>query len=269
MKATILLILMGLLTSCSTFFYYPDSKTYFTPEQFVKSYQSFDIKTEDGITIKAKLLKTKNKVPKGTIIQFHGNAQNMSSHMASLVWLTELGYDLFIFDYRGYGNSEGSPDPEGLNFDAQAALKKAKECQIERKAKKFIVYGQSLGGAVLMRALEDYGTEGIDHLILESTFMSYRNIAIKKMKSGAITYLFFPLAYLIVNNSYSASSVPEIPLLVIHGKKDPVVEFEFGEEIFNKGKEPKELWQIPEEQHINAYFVEQGKYRGKLINYLK
>lgn len=264
----LLLLVMTLLTGCSSFFYYPDSNTYYRPEQFKISSKNIEMISSDGTAIQGMLLRSKKKVSKGLVVQFHGNAENMSSHMTSLMWLTDLGYDLFTFDYRGYGSSEGHPGPKGVNQDALAALKMAKELQIKRKAPKLIVYGQSLGGVILLRALEDFGTEGIDHLILESTFMSYRSVAASVFKKSFITYLLFPLAYIFADGSYSANKVPEIPLVVIHGTNDVIINYEFGKDIFKKAKAPKQLWTIQNGGHINAYFLEQGKYREKLITYL-
>lgn len=265
----VLLTLIAFMSGCSSFFYYPDSNIYYRPEQFSIPFETIEMKSSDGITIHGMLLKSKKEKSKGLVVQFHGNAQNMSSHMISLMWLTELGYDLFTFDYRGYGNSEGSPDPEGVNRDALVALEKAKELQTIRKAPKLIAYGQSLGGTVLMRALEDHGIEGIDHLILESTFMSYRTVAASIFKKNFLTYLFSPLAYVIVDGSYSPKNVPSIPLLVIHGTHDPVINYQFGKEIFDSASDPKQMWRVEKGGHINTYFLEQGKYREKLIQYLK
>jgi len=85
--------------------------------------------------------------PKATIIQFHGNAQNFSAHYLSLAWLTKQEFNLFTFSYRGYGNSEGRPDQKGTYLDGLAALNQGWELHKKSGAKKFIVYGQSLGGS--------------------------------------------------------------------------------------------------------------------------
>ena len=68
----------------------------------------------------------------------------MSTHVKLDLWLVDAGYNVFIFDYRGYGRSEGSPDVKGINLDAEAAL----ETLLARTAGKVIVFGKSLGGAV-------------------------------------------------------------------------------------------------------------------------
>ena len=77
--------------------------------------------TPDGLKLHGWHLKAKDK-SRGTILQLHGNAENISTHVNSVLWLALEGYDVFNFDYRGYGKSEGSPTLDGVHIDARAAL---------------------------------------------------------------------------------------------------------------------------------------------------
>src|SRR5690606_1051305 len=132
---------------------------------------------------------------KGTVIQFHGNAQNISTHFYSLAWLVSEGYNLFTFDYRGYGKSEGSPHQEGVFKDALSAIEKGYEFHAKSGAGAFIIYAQSLGGIIAARALPDSSLSNkVDLLVLDSTFSSYKDIAFGKLTSRWFLTPISPLA---------------------------------------------------------------------------
>src|SRR5262249_589270 len=88
--------------------------------------------------------------PKGVIVLFHGNGQNLSSHFSLLYWILDHGYDLFVFDYPGYGLSAGDPSPRGT---VEAGVAAMRWVQNRKPRAPVIVYGQSLGGAVALRTL--------------------------------------------------------------------------------------------------------------------
>src|SRR5262249_1447782 len=105
-------------------------------------------------------------------VQFHGNAENQTSHFANLFPAVQNGYDLVTFDYRGYGQSTGIPSPAGTVEDGKTILRWVKKNYPDLP---IVVFGQSLGGAIAMRTLEDLGNEvPIQFLVLDSTFGSYR-----------------------------------------------------------------------------------------------
>src|SRR5690606_22141072 len=88
--------------------------------------------------------------PKATVVFFHGNAENLSSHYLSLAWLVDYPYDFFIFDYQGYGRSHGDPSPQKTVEDGIAALELMNE---RAPGRPLIVFGQSLGGAIALRTV--------------------------------------------------------------------------------------------------------------------
>jgi len=216
--------------------------------------------------------KAQPKEKKGLIIFFHGNAQNLTSHWLNLGWILREGYDVFIFDYRGYGLSKGSANQQGLNKDSLAALDWA-----HKRAKsypKFIVYGQSLGGVVSLRALQDFPHRAdINLLVLDSTFTSYQGIAFDKLLHAGILIPFSPLAYVLVSDEYAATdfvSKIKIPTLVIHGDKDPVVPYKFGEEIFEKLTSKKKWWwSIKDGSHTDVFYPHHEKYRMRFLELLQ
>ncbi len=127
LTAFLFFTLVSLVTSaCSSLFYQPDRFLYVDPVKIGFPYQEIKFLAADQTELVGWFFKSKNE-PLGTIALFHGNAQNLSSHFASLIWATENHYNLFVFSYRGYGGSQGDPDQAGTVLDGLAALQKARE----------------------------------------------------------------------------------------------------------------------------------------------
>ena len=261
-----------LFSACSSFFYYPDRTLIFPPSKIGLKEKEIAFKSSDGTQLYGWFFKSlTHGKPKGTIIQFHGNGENMSSHYLSLIWLTKVGYQLFVFDYRGYGKSEGVPSQEGTYLDGLAALDQAWKLHQEKSPKgKFVVYGQSLGGAVAMRSVQDFKQKDkVDLLVMDSTFVSYQRIARRKMQSSWATWLFSPLAWLLVSDSYAAEDALEenkIPLLVIHDDKDPAVPYQCGLDIYEGAHSKKEFWKTSTGKHIAIF--ESKKEQERFEKYL-
>src|SRR5262245_39943051 len=106
MRILFIFLITILGQSCSHVFYQPSPKQYVNPAQFKLKYENLSFQSADGTKLNGWFFPAKTKKPKGTIVQFHGNAQNISTHFFSLIWLIEEGYNFFTFDYRGYGKSE-------------------------------------------------------------------------------------------------------------------------------------------------------------------
>ena len=189
MKKLFIYTLFLTFWGCSSVFYFPTSYFYADPKKHDINYKDIDFISTDGTKLHGWLLSSdKTKKKKGLILHFHGNAHNLTCHWMNLGWLTKSGYDIFIFDYRGYGLSKGQANQQGLNKDSIAALNWAYEKQ--KSYPKFIVYGQSLGGAVSMRALKDFEhRDEIDLFVLDSTFISYQSIAFDKVKNAGSVFV--------------------------------------------------------------------------------
>lgn len=266
------------MSGCTHLFYQPSDLMYVpNPEQLEGVRQEHEFKSLDGVKLAAWYLPAqKNKPYRGLIVQFHGNAQNMTAHFAGLAWLTEEGYDLFTFDYRGYGISEGKPTPEGVNRDGIAAIRYA--LGLKRPSagpKDVILYGQSLGGAILLRAFDEIPQAErarIKTVVIESSFHSYHAISRNVLSRNFLTFVFQPLAYVLVSNRYSPEEaiarISPIPLIVMHGDQDAVVPFKFGQKIYELGLPPKKFIHIKGGGHINSMFVDQGAYRPEFLKQL-
>jgi len=275
MRHCLFVLLFFLFSGCSSLFYYPDSFLHFPPEKFGFKKEEFTLRAADGTKLVAWRFLARKKPYRGVILQFHGNAENISSHYTTLIWLTDLGFDLIIFDYRGYGGSQGEPSPAGTAQDGVAAIAFAQDFFHERSISefrppgarpKFIVYGQSLGGAIAGRALELTAPEvqaSVDQVILEATFYSYKKIGAAVMRGSPITWLFSPLAYVLLSDGESSEnylkSENHPPLLVLHSKDDNVVPFALGENLFEIASPAKRFWKIDQLGHLETFWLSGGK----------
>ena len=150
------------------------------PPQFgVTHYEELQIPTPDGESLSAFLLTPSNKqfAQNVTILMFHGNAGNIGYRLPIAKILSEdIGCNVLMLQYRGYGLSTGTPNEKGLAIDAQTGLDYIRGRADLRKTK-IIIYGQSLGGAVgVGLAAKNQATGDIAGIILENTFTSIRKL---------------------------------------------------------------------------------------------
>lgn len=271
-KLSLLALLPGFIaTGCSSFYYYPvkNFKIY-EPNKLGLQPQDIYFKDEAGRKLHGWYFESKKTPATGTFVFFHGNAENITSHFVSLSWLPEAGYNYFVFDYPGYGLSEGEPYPESTIQSGRAAIRWVHENKDQRP---LVIFAHSLGGIIGMRSVLDVKNEiPLKAVIIDASFLSYKTIARKKLSNRWFLMPLQGLTYLVLSDEYAPkkiSDISPIPFLVIHGQKDQVVEPEFGEEIFNKAGEPKDIWRIPNGVHGNTFFVDDKKYQTKLLDWLK
>ncbi|MBK8398978.1 MAG: alpha/beta hydrolase [Leptospiraceae bacterium] len=247
-------IFISIFISCSSVFYHPTNQTYYTPEQMGFKKQERIFTTSDGTKLYSWLIHSYQKEVKGNILQLHGNGQNMTAHFLSLVWLANQGYNLYTYDYRGYWKSEGEPNPKDIHNDTVEFINTVNaECL--KRNEKLILYGQSLGGAILMRVISDLkNKENISLVIVDGGFPSYKKLA----KQIAEKNLIWPIKYIaniIISDSYSPEDYIEkispLPMIIIHGDADDVVPFNNGKEIFRLAKDPKQFWEIKGGGHVD------------------
>ncbi len=169
-----------------------------------------------------------------TVILCHGNAGNISHRLEKTAMFYDARLNVLIFDYRGYGKSEGIPSEQGLYKDVNAAYD---YLTVERKIpkEKIILYGESIGGAV---AIDLARKVNAGALITEETFTSVKDMA-------RIAYPFIP--HFIFSARFDAvSRIKDIscPKLIIHSVDDEIVPFHLGEKLFNAAAPPKEFLKI-------------------------
>ena len=256
-------LLMGLfLGGCNHLFYYPDRVAYSRAEDVGAEEVWFS--AEDGTRLHGWFLPARGFRPeraerRGTVVHFHGNAQNLTSHVELVSWLPAEGYDVLAFDYRGYGRSEGQPEREGLVADGAAALAYVRSRpDVDRE--RVLTLGQSLGGAVSLATVGEGPPGLVRGVAVDSTFSSYKRMGNRALGGSWLTY---PLAWLLVSGDHdprdALDRLPPTPLLVVHGQADEVVPFEEGERLFELASEPKRFVAVPGARHLEALMTVPGR----------
>jgi alpha-beta hydrolase superfamily lysophospholipase len=258
--------------SCNGVFYQPSAQIFYTPADQEIDFVSMNFKTADNVLLSAWLLKTPTKPIKGTIIHFHGNAENMTSHFMFSGWLVEHGYQVVTFDYRGYGSSQSEPSRAGTIEDGKAVIQGVCAHAAVQGHPVFIL-GQSLGGAVAIPSLVLSGTKDcIRGIVLDSTFASYRDIAQKVLGSFWLTWpLQLPLSYLVSDELSAKDYINKLklPTIFIHSKTDPVIPFECGLDLYETSTDPsKKFWSLTERAHTLAFASPTSPFRPQLVRWL-
>ncbi len=268
LQMTFLAFGLSFLSSCSSLFYYPDRNIYVNPQALPYQPQDVYFNSEDGTQLHGWFIEREDKKakPKALVVHFHGNAQNLSAHFAGLEWIRKRGFDYFIFDYRGYGKSQGEPFPKGTVEDGMAAIRWAHNRSPETP---LIVVGQSLGGAVALRAVfETQDKVPVKLVVADSTFHSYQEIGRKTLAKSWLFWLFQPLAYVLLSDKWAPldkiGKLSPTKVLVVHGEKDHIMPISLGKRVFELAKEPKEFWEIKNGTHIDFTWRIQEGYRDRL-----
>lgn len=172
---------------------------------------------------------------KGTILLSHGNGGNIADRMEHYAILRDLGYDVFAYDYGGYGNSTGKPSEKRCYADIRAAWKYLTETR-GIPANKIVLYGESLGGG----ATCDLATEEQPRaVILQCTFLSVTKMA-KEI------FPFVPVRLLLRHNFDSESKIRMItaPILIMHSQDDTIIPYRHGRGLFELANKPKTFLEL-------------------------
>ena len=193
--------------------------------------------------------------PKNIILFCHGNAGNVTHRTSRLKHFEQKGYAALVFDYRGYGKSEGIPTIEGVLADADAAMKFLQD-RFSVQTTDIIIHGRSLGGAVAVQLAKKHKPKA---LILESTFTSFQDAAKFHWPNAA---------WLVKKNDLNSLKVIDqikAPLLISHGDADQVIPFDHGRSLFKQANRPKTFCQIKGAGHA---FIYGKKYYPQLESFI-
>lgn len=232
--------------------YHPDRILIATGRELGRPFEDLRLKTADEVRIHGWFFpadatsRRKNLV----VLVCHGNAGNISHRLGLARTLLQTGVNVFLFDYRGFGQSEGIPSEEGTYLDAQAAYQWL-------AAKGFsgpniIVFGESLGGGI---ASELALREKVGGLVLQSTFSCIPDI-------GAELFPWLPVRWMASIKYDTCEKLPRIkaPVLIMHSRMDALISFRHAEKNFSRANEPKLMWELQgdhnesmmDEQHFAA-----------------
>jgi len=185
-------------------------------------------------------------------LYLHGNAGYLSIYSEHLQAIREAGHSVLMIDYRGYGQSTGSPNEAGLYLDAQAAYEWLRKRGYP--AERIVVQGLSLGSAV---AVDLASKRKVGGLVLEAPFSSARAVAAGILPLVGWT---LPLGY------ESIAKIPALkaPLLVIHGDRDRVIHLQLGRDLYAAAPEPKEFLLVAGAGHEDLPMIAGAAYQQAL-----
>ncbi|MCY3823616.1 MAG: alpha/beta hydrolase [Nitrospinae bacterium] len=240
--------------------YHPYREIEVTPRNYGVMFENVSFSTADGVRLHGWYVAPKD--PDGPVLLWaHGNAGNLSHRAENIALIQkELRAGVFIFDYRGFGKSEGRPGEKGLYADGRAAFAwLAERVPHER----IFLFGRSLGAAVVVKlAVEGKKARG---LILESPFES-------TLAMGKKMFPFLPVGWIISSKFDSAAMIPkvEMPLLILHGDKDGIVPYAQGTALYEAAGSPhKRFFTIKGAGHNDTYYTGGAPYWAAWRDFLE
>jgi fermentation-respiration switch protein FrsA (DUF1100 family) len=240
--------------------FHPSAAIERTPQQAGLEFEDIFFTARDGVRLNGWFIP--HHQARATLVWFHGNAGNIGHRVDNIKLLHDrVPVNIFIFDYRGYGRSEGAPTEQGTYLDGEGALALMREKLGAEGVKKIILFGRSLGAAVAAEIATRFPSQG---LILESPFVSI----------AEMTRLYFPLLPIgpLLLTRYDVQTTVQkitVPVLVLHGDYDSVVPFEQGKTVFAAAPEPKKFFTIAGADHNDTYVVGGEAYYEQLKEFIE
>ena len=246
--------------------YHPMRHLDATGAELGRPFENVFFKTRDGVELNGWFYPAAANAPHDRLVflNCHGNGGNISHRLGLYRALLDLGANVFSFDYRGYGSSQGSPSEAGTYLDAQAAHQWLRQKGFA--GKNIIAYGESLGGGIAGELCSREETGG---LVLQSTFTSLRDL-------GAELYPWLPVRLVgkILYDTRGKLPRLKIPVLVMHSRDDNLIGFRHSQENFAAANEPKfflelrgghndEAWEAPGFKDAMEKFLEAAQSPGK------
>jgi len=251
-----IILVLGFVGLCSFLYlsqnrivFVPSSDLTMTPGDIDLQYEDVYIDVTDGEKINGWYL-TAEDPEAATVLFCHGNAGNISHRLQTVQLLHDLDLNIFLYDYRGYGLSDGSPSEENTYQDALAAY----HWLLEQKAtdsSSLFVFGRSLGGAVAVELASRVKCAG---LLVESSFTSAAEM-------GRRMFPFIPIRFISRYKYNTASRIGQLncPVLVTHSPEDQLIPYKMGRTLFDLAPEPKQFIDLTGDHNELDYF-ENEKY---------
>ena len=241
------------------FIFHPDPVSARDPSHVGLSFENILFNTQDDIRLHGWFIP--HQEARGTLVWFHGNAGNISDRLLNIKLLHDrIKINIFIFDYRGYGQSEGTASEKGTYLDGAAAIKYLLG-RDDAAARQLILFGRSLGAAVAAEMAIRFTSLG---LILESPFVSIREMAQALFPS-------LPIAWLLRTRYDTLEKVRRVkaPIMVLHGDHDATVPFAQGKRVFEVAPQPKRFYRIVGASHNDTFVVGGEEYYGALREFIE
>jgi uncharacterized protein len=241
------------------FIFHPEHVIRRDPSHIGLAFEDVFFTTQDGIRLHGWFIP--HQEARATFVWFHGNAGNISDRLLNIKLLHDrIKTNIFIFDYRGYGRSEGTVSEEGTYLDGAAAIQYL-HGRDEAGARQLVLFGRSLGAAVATEMAMRFNSLG---LILESPFVSIREMARAIFPS-------LPIGWLLRTRYDTAEKVRGLktPLLILHGDRDETVPFAQGKRVFEVASQPKKFHRIVGASHNDTFIVGGENYFGALREFIE
>jgi len=253
-------IAVYLYFSQSRLLYYPDMPSRAleaSPADIGLAYDTVRLTAGDGTRLHAWFVPA--TTARGTLLFNHGNAGNIAHRLDSISLFHSLGLNVLIFDYRGYGESDGKPSEKGTYLDVKAAWDYLLEERMI-SPEEIIIFGRSLGAAMAADLASQHPSAGV---ILESAFTSVPDMA-------ASLYPWLPVRLLSRYRYNNMDKVERItsPLLVVHSREDDIIPYAHGEQLFIHANEPKQFLEL-RGRHNDGYHVSRKVYTKAMQQFLE
>ena len=231
--------------------YVPERTLEMTPGDLAIPFAEVHFPARDGLRLHGWLIPAPDA--RLTLVWFHGNAGNISHRVENIALLRRaIPLNIFIFDYRGYGRSDGrlaDLSEEATYHDAEGALAYLRG-RADLRETRLVYFGRSLGAAIAVEMARHHPPAG---LILETPFTSIKDM-------GRVLLPWLPIGGLVRTQYDSLAKIREVraPLLILHGDRDEIVPFEQGRRLFEAANEPK-IFHTIRGAHHNDTFVAGGR----------
>jgi len=240
--------------------YHPHKKLEQSGAALGRPWENVFFEASDGVRLNGWFFPADANSPRRqwAVLLCHGNAGNISHRFAYFELLIELGVNVFAFDYRGYGASEGRPSEEGTYADALAAHRWLQEKGLA--AEKILGLGESLGGAI---AAELAVRAPLGGIILQSTFSSVPDV-------GGELFPWLPVRWISTIHYDVPAKLARIktPVLILHSREDSLIGFHHAEKNFAAASEPKFLRELAGD-HNESLVTDAERYRRYVDEFLR
>ena len=232
------------LAACTDLIFQPSRFQFSQPGEFGIETEDVYIQSSADVVLHGWRLPAVGQIC-GSIVFLHGNGENISSHIGGVYWLPKYGYEVFLFDYRGYGRSTGTAELDGVMRDAQRIITYARE-HASSADHSVTVLGHSMGGSIAIYAFAQLSSKSdINGLITVSAFSDYHLITRDALAGHWLTRpLRWPLSF-VVSNRYrplnAIGKLSPIPVFVMHSEADEIVPAYHAQQLFDSAGLPRFL----------------------------
>lgn len=209
--------------------YLPDRNVSATPLDAGMKFDDIHLSVPGGAIIAGWYIPA-SQATTATILFCHGNGGDIGDRVGTIRVFHQMGFNVIIFDYQGYGNSTGQTTEQGTYDDAMSAWNYLIN-EKKLKPENISIFGRSLGGAIAVQLAEQVNPKC---LVVESSFSSAPDMA-------ARMFPFLPSRTLCKYKYKSSERIKSIhcPVIIAHGKDDNTIPYDFGRKVFDNANEPK------------------------------